>query len=90
MMSKPDFDQLRRERDAAIVPVVNAIAEDLGVPPADIMVHMSGRGCYCACPDGPCEHEFKGWVDFEDGNGGERVCERCGLGAMTHSIRTGP
>lgn len=33
-----------------------------------------------------CEHDFGGWRDFEDGNGGEQVCKKCGLGAMAHTL----
>lgn len=38
----------------------------------------------------PCEHDFQGWREFSDGNGGEQVCTKCGMGAMAHSLRTGP
>ena len=34
----------------------------------------------------PCEHDFQGWREFEGGNGGERVCTKCGLGAMAHTM----
>lgn len=33
-----------------------------------------------------CEHEFAGWREFEDGRGGERFCQKCGLGAMARSL----
>lgn len=36
-----------------------------------------------------CDHNFRGWRGFEDGNGGEQVCTKCGVGAMTSSLRTG-
>lgn len=36
-----------------------------------------------------CDHDFTGWRDFEDGNGGEQVCSKCGTGAMSYSLRTG-
>jgi hypothetical protein len=36
-----------------------------------------------------CEHDFQGWREFADGNGGETVCAKCGMGAMAWSIRTG-
>jgi hypothetical protein len=36
-----------------------------------------------------CSHDFQGWREFEDGRGGERVCTKCGMGAMTYSLRTG-
>lgn len=89
MVEKPDFERLKRERDAARAAVINDVADHLGVPAADILVHVSGAGCYCACPTGPCEHEFTGWREFEDDSGGELVCEHCGLGAMMHDMRCG-
>jgi hypothetical protein len=36
-----------------------------------------------------CDHVFAGWREFENGNGGEQVCTKCGIGAMTASIREG-
>jgi len=36
-----------------------------------------------------CDHDFKGWREFEDGRGGEQVCTKCGMGAMEYSLRTG-
>ena len=33
-----------------------------------------------------CEHDFKGWREFEDGTGGEQVCTKCGNGAMAHTL----
>lgn len=36
-----------------------------------------------------CEHDFHGWREFADGNGGEQVCTKCGMGAMAWSLRTG-
>jgi hypothetical protein len=46
------------------------------------------------CKDGE-PHKWEGWIDFrsEDGKyitGGSRVCSKCGLDAMTHSLRYGP
>jgi hypothetical protein len=40
----------------------------------------------CAKLPPPCEHEFGGWRDFEDRNGGEQFCQKCGLGALAHSM----
>lgn len=37
-----------------------------------------------------CEHNFQGWREFEDGHGGEKVCTKCGVGAMGWSMRVGP
>jgi hypothetical protein len=36
-----------------------------------------------------CEHDFKGWRELKDGRGGETVCTKCGMGAMSWSLRTG-
>ena len=33
-----------------------------------------------------CDHDFQGFRAFEDGNGGEQVCTRCGMGAMAYSL----
>lgn len=33
-----------------------------------------------------CAHEWGGYRAFEDGNGGEQVCKKCGLGAMAHTL----
>lgn len=41
-------------------------------------------------PKDDCEHNFQGWRDFPEGNGGEQFCSKCGLGAMAHSLRHGP
>ena len=37
-----------------------------------------------------CDHDFKGWREFDDGLGGERVCTKCGMGAMEHTLRNDP
>lgn len=37
-----------------------------------------------------CEHAFQGWRTFEDGNGGEQVCNKCGLGALAWTLREAP
>ena len=89
-MSTPDFEKLRAERDAAIERAVQEICDDNGWDRNEVTFHSCHHGCYCACPDGPCEHSFTDWRAFEDGNGGERVCEKCGLGAMAHDMRVAP
>jgi hypothetical protein len=40
------------------------------------------------CIDGG-EHDFKGWIEFDDGRGGTTVCSKCGLTAFDHSMRYG-
>ena len=37
-----------------------------------------------------CQHDFKGWREFTDGNGGTTVCTKCGMTAFEHSLRYGP
>lgn len=32
-----------------------------------------------------CEHDFTGWREFDDGSGGEQVCSKCGMGAMSYT-----
>lgn len=43
----------------------------------------------CGSPQG-CKHDFFGPGSmeraFEDGNGSERVCAKCGLGAMAFTL----
>lgn len=36
--------------------------------------------------DPECEHHFCGWREFDDGCGGETVCEKCGLGALAYTL----
>lgn len=94
MTEGPDFAALRAERDAAIREIVRAAHIELGGDPAEAPTfhsHEYGAACYCACPDGPCEHEFQGSRNLLDdqGNicGAEQVCARCGMGAMSHDLR---
>jgi hypothetical protein len=37
-----------------------------------------------------CEHVFDGWRVFDDGHGGEKFCQKCGLGAMAHTLSNCP
>lgn len=37
-----------------------------------------------------CDHDFRGFRAFPDGNGGEQVCSKCGIGAMAYTLRYGP
>jgi hypothetical protein len=38
----------------------------------------------------PCEHDFQGWREFENGLGGEQFCSKCGMGGMEHTLRNDP
>lgn len=90
---KHDFAKLRAERDAKIQAVFESFCKEHGWDIKKASMHVSGTsGCYCACPTGPCEHEFQGWRDIIGDNGdcqgGEQFCSKCGLGSMSHSMRT--
>jgi len=37
----------------------------------------------------PCDHAFSGWREHPDGLGGEQFCQKCGLGAMDHTLSLG-
>ena len=92
---KPDFAALRAAREEARRRLVAWMADELGSDSRAVLVHFSGgSGCYCVCPDGPCEHEFEGSRDILDSDddvvGGESFCSLCGMGAMSHSLRCGP
>jgi hypothetical protein len=41
---------------------------------------------FAMCGPPKCDHDFKGWREFEDGRGGEQVCTKCGLGAMAWTL----
>lgn len=48
----------------------------------DGMVFAHVKRC---CPND--DHDFQGWREFEDGLGGEKVCAKCGMGAMEATMR---
>lgn len=94
MTGVPDFDKLRAERDAGIEQVVRAVGQKLGADPDEPVTFHSrdyGSPCYCACPDGPCEHAFDGDRSLTDDEdricGSEQFCSRCGTGALDHSMK---
>lgn len=49
----------------------------------DVFVHLTPKA-------DACKHDFKGYRKFADGNGGEAVCAKCGMGAMEYTLRVGP
>lgn len=90
MKDQPDFEALRNERNAATERIVRDICIERGWDEKKVELYsFDPNACYCNCPKGPCEHDWQGWREFADGSGGERVCTRCGKGAMSHSLRTG-
>jgi len=89
-MADVDFERLRRERNESVEKMLEDICREHGWERSEVRSTFNPDACYCACPDGPCEHDFQGWRPFYDGRGGEQVCSRCGMGAMTHSMRVAP
>lgn len=54
--------------------------------------HTADSACYCDCGNGGlCEHKWDGepWQSA-DGCGWSATCSRCGITAMSHSLRTAP
>jgi hypothetical protein len=72
--TKPDFEALRKQRNEELRKVMAAVAEKMGCEPEDLRHNFDFGACYCNCPQGPCEHDFKGWRAFLNGGGGETVC----------------
>ncbi len=95
-----EFAELARKRDEAVQTVVDRICEEEGWDKSKALFHAShSHGCYCACPDGPCQHIWNGPqqpVGLEEGEdesqacGWSVTCSRCGTDAMSHDIRCAP
>jgi hypothetical protein len=87
-----EFEELKRKRDEAIRAIVEQTCKEQGWDPAKTEFHCSSMsGCYCACPDGPCQHVWDGpTIEFDDGLGFSSTCSRCGTSAFSHSLRCGP
>lgn len=89
-MEQPDFEALRAKRNAAVDEMVRRFTGGKYSSNS-----FDKNSCYCSCgsEENLCEHNFEGWRDLmdADGNvlGGETVCSRCGMGAMSHSLRCG-
>ena len=86
----PDFEALRAQRNAAAKDVMETVARQMGwVDNKPFGAIFNPNDCYCDClSGGPCEHSFKRWRQLGD-CAGERVCSRCGMGAIGHSLRCG-
>lgn len=88
--SDAEFDELKRKRDAALEQVIDELCAKHGFDRSKAIVHVSGGGpCYCACPDGPCQHIWDG-PDFVDDGAVSGTCSRCGAIAMFHDMRCMP
>ena len=94
-MTRPteaEFAELARKRDEAVDAIVKEVCERMGQDPAGASYHVSHSGeCYCACPDGPCQHVWDGAIfQDEDGLFASVTCSRCGALSMYHDMRVGP
>lgn len=85
-----EFDELKRQRAEAMQNLVGKIARKWDVDPSEIRLHDCGTGpCYCACPDGPCQHIWNG-PEYREENMSSVTCSRCGEPAIYHDMRCGP
>lgn len=88
-----EFDELKRKRDSNIRALVEKVAAKHGIEPGAVTFHAHGYGneCYCACPDGPCQHIWDGpeWIS-EDRCAASVTCSRCGEVGMFHDMRCAP
>jgi len=90
MDEQPDFEALRAKRNAAMDAEMERLrAEGWEISPCSL---RDKNACYCACGQGgPCEHKWDGeWWESEDGCASSATCSRCGMTAMSHSMRCGP
>lgn len=92
-MSRPtdaEFEELKRQRNAAMKTVLEGIAKEWGCDPAQLHVHdCAADQCYCACPDGPCQHIWNG-PEYREDNMSSVTCSRCGTPAIFHDMRCAP
>lgn len=93
MRSRPteaEFEALKRKRDDELREVVREICERHNWDPETVQVHACGNeGCYCACPDGPCQHIWDG-PDYVEDCLVSATCSRCGAVAALHDMRVAP
>ena len=95
-----EFAELARKRDEAVAAMVDALCKEQGWDRSEITFHAShSHGCYCACPDGPCQHLWDGPdvpIGLEEGDDESQAhvwsstCSRCGADAFSHSMRCAP
>jgi len=87
-----EFEELKRKRDASIAASIAKICAEQGWDPAATRVHASHSGeCFCACPDGPCQHIWDGPAHVSDDEClHSTTCSRCGAVAAYHDMRCAP
>lgn len=85
-----EFEELKRQSAEATREVVAEIAHMWGVDPSKLQVHDCSAGkCYCACPDGPCQHIWDG-PEYREENISSVTCSLCGEPEIYHDMRCGP
>jgi len=91
MTDAPDFEALRAKRNADVLERIQKLAAEMQMPVSTLQSTFNPNACYCACPEGPCEHKWDG-PDWESSDGCMMsvTCSRCGMTAMSHDLRTGP
>ena len=89
-MTDHDFEALRAERNAKRRAwEAKMRAEGWEVAKCNL---RADSACYCACgTGGPCEHDWDGKpYESDDGCTWSATCSRCGITAMSHSLRNCP
>lgn len=85
-----DFDKLRAERNARHAAFIEQMRAEGYEPVGGCTLH-DPDACYCACPQGPCEHKWNGKpYESEDGCTWSTTCSRCGTVSLTHDMRVMP
>lgn len=88
MTEQPDFEALRAERNAKRRAwEAKMVAE--GWQAAHHCALSREDACYCACPDGPCEHTWDG-EPYQSDKLSSAICSRCGALAFSHGMRVMP
>lgn len=86
-----EIEALRAERNEKRREWEREMAAD-GWQVSSHCAHTADSACYCDCGNGGlCEHKWDGepWQSA-DGCGWSATCSRCGITAMSHSLRTAP
>jgi len=91
-MTEPDFPALRAKRNHELRKAMQRLADEMGFTPNEMCTSFDPNGCYCACATGgPCEHTWNGEpYESEDGAVWSATCSRCGVTALSHSVRIDP
>lgn len=85
-----EFEELKRKRDESVAASVKRFCEEEGWDHTQVKVHTShSSGCYCACPDGPCQHIWNG-LEYQEEGMSSATCSLCGAVAAYHDMRVMP